>query len=77
MVFWGQPTGKIVALLAVLLLVALAPIEFLSQPPQHTVVAPQPDLNPAPGLNTQARQPLTCCVVSFARPHRAEWCRME
>jgi hypothetical protein len=40
LVFWGQPTGKTVALLAVLLLVALALIEFLGQPPQRTVVAP-------------------------------------
>jgi hypothetical protein len=40
LVFWGQPTGKTVALLAVLLLVALALIEFLAQPPQRTVAAP-------------------------------------
>jgi hypothetical protein len=40
LVFWGQPTGKTVALLAGLLLVALALIEFLGQPPQRTVVAP-------------------------------------
>ena len=39
-VFWGQPTGKTIALLAGLLLVALALIEFLSQPPQRTIVAP-------------------------------------
>jgi hypothetical protein len=36
LVFWGQPTGKTVLLLAVLLLVALALVEFLAQPPQHT-----------------------------------------
>jgi len=35
LVFWGQPTGKTILLLAGLLLVALALIEFLSQPPQH------------------------------------------
>jgi hypothetical protein len=40
LVFWGQPTGKTVALLAGLLLVTLALIEFLGQPPQRTVVAP-------------------------------------
>jgi hypothetical protein len=40
LVFWGQPTGKTILLLAGLLLVALAIIEFLSQPPQHTAVAP-------------------------------------
>jgi hypothetical protein len=40
LVFWGQPTGKTVLLLAGLLLVALALIEFLAQPPQHTLVAP-------------------------------------
>jgi hypothetical protein len=40
LVFWGQPTGKTVLLLAVLLLVALALIEFLAQPPQRTLVAP-------------------------------------
>ena len=36
LVFWGQPTGKTVLALAVLLLVALALIEFLAQPPQPT-----------------------------------------
>jgi hypothetical protein len=40
LVFWGQPTGKVILLLAVLLLVVLALIEFLGQPPQRTVVAP-------------------------------------
>ena len=40
LVFWGQSTGKTILLLAGLLLVALAIIEFLSQPPQHTAVAP-------------------------------------
>ena len=40
LVFWGQPTGKTILVLAGLLLVALAIIEFLSQPPQPTVVAP-------------------------------------
>src|SRR5215207_6292083 len=34
--FWGQPTGKVILLLAGLLLVALALIEFLGQPPQPT-----------------------------------------
>jgi hypothetical protein len=36
LVFWGQPTGKVILLLAGLLLVALALIEFLGQPPQRT-----------------------------------------
>jgi len=40
LVFWGQPTGKTILLLAGLLLVALALIEFLRQPPQPAVVAP-------------------------------------
>jgi hypothetical protein len=40
LVFWGQPTGRTILLLAGLLLVALALIEFLGQPPQPTVVAP-------------------------------------
>jgi hypothetical protein len=35
LVFWGRPTGKVVLLLALLLLVALAIIEFLSQPPER------------------------------------------
>jgi hypothetical protein len=41
LVFWGQPTGKTILVLAVLLLVVLALIEFLGQPPRRTVVAPQ------------------------------------
>jgi hypothetical protein len=40
LVFWGQPTGKTILVLAGLLLVALALIEFLGQPPQPTIVAP-------------------------------------
>jgi hypothetical protein len=40
LVFWGQPTGKTILVLAGLLLVALALIEFLGQPPQRTVAAP-------------------------------------
>jgi hypothetical protein len=36
LVFWGQPTGKTVLLLTVLLLVALALIEFLGRPPERT-----------------------------------------
>jgi hypothetical protein len=39
LVFWGQPTGKVILLLAGLLLVALALIEFLGQPPQPTVAS--------------------------------------
>jgi hypothetical protein len=46
LVFWNEPTGKTVALLAGLLLVALALIEFLGQPPQRTVVAPHPGREP-------------------------------
>jgi hypothetical protein len=37
LVFWGQPTGKVILLLAGLLLVALALIEFLGQPPRPAV----------------------------------------
>jgi hypothetical protein len=40
LVFWGQPTGKVIILLAVLLLVALALIEFLGRPPQASPSAP-------------------------------------
>jgi hypothetical protein len=55
LVFWGQPTGKSVALLAGLLLVALALIEFLGQPPQRTIVAPQPRPEPGSGSSTPKR----------------------
>jgi len=46
LVFWGQPTGKTILVLAGLLLVALALIEFLGQPPQPTVVAPSAPSSP-------------------------------
>jgi hypothetical protein len=39
LVFWGQPTGKTILVLAGLLVVALALIEFLGQPPQPTVAS--------------------------------------
>ena len=52
--FWGQPTGKVILLLAGLLLVALALIEFLGQPPPTHRRPHKPDLNPAPVLNAQS-----------------------
>jgi hypothetical protein len=39
LVFWGRPTGKVVIGLAVLLLVVLAVIELLGQPPERTASA--------------------------------------
>jgi hypothetical protein len=42
LVFWGQPTGQVIILLAVLLLVALALIELLGRPPEPTVGAQTP-----------------------------------
>jgi hypothetical protein len=50
LVFWGQPTGKVILLLAGLLLVALALIEFLGQPPRPTVA---PQAGPEPGAGPQ------------------------
>jgi hypothetical protein len=66
LVFWGQPTGRTVALLAVLLLVVLALIEFLGQPPQPTVVAPQP--RPEPGSSASNPAPTASVARSIARP---------
>jgi hypothetical protein len=40
LVFWSQPTGKVVIGLAVLLLIALALIEFLGRPPEVAVTTP-------------------------------------
>ena len=40
LVFSGQPTGRTVIFLAVLLLVALALIEFLGQPPSAAALRP-------------------------------------
>jgi hypothetical protein len=42
LVFWGQPTGKVIILLAVLLLVALGLIEFLGRPPEASPGVPTP-----------------------------------
>jgi hypothetical protein len=42
LVFWDQPTGKVVLLLAGLLLVALALIELLGRPPDHPERAGDP-----------------------------------
>lgn len=36
LVFWGQPTGKVIILLAVLLVIALGLIELLGRPPEPT-----------------------------------------
>jgi hypothetical protein len=40
LVFWGQPTGKVIILLAVLLVVALGLIELLGRPPEAARSAP-------------------------------------
>jgi hypothetical protein len=42
LVFWGQPTGKVIILLAVLLLIALALIELLGRPPEASPSATPP-----------------------------------
>jgi len=42
LVFWGQPTGQVIILLAVLLLLALALIELLGRPPEASPGAPTP-----------------------------------
>src|SRR6266496_1317209 len=42
LVFWGQPTGKVIILLAVLLLVALGLIEFLARPPEASPAPTSP-----------------------------------
>lgn len=42
LVFWDQPTGKVVLLLTALLLAALGLIEFLGQPTRHTAPTLQP-----------------------------------
>jgi hypothetical protein len=42
LVFWSRPTGKVIILLAVLLLVALALIEFLGRPPARIASVRQP-----------------------------------
>jgi hypothetical protein len=42
LVFWGQPTGKVIIGLALALLVVLAIVQFLARPPQHTAVGSTP-----------------------------------
>jgi hypothetical protein len=41
-VFWGQPTGLVVILIAVLLLVVLGLIELIGRPPARPAIAGQP-----------------------------------
>jgi hypothetical protein len=64
LVFWGQPTGKTILLLAGLLLVVRALIEFLGQPPQPTVVAPQPRPEPGSGASTPKRVRQSLAVLA-------------
>jgi hypothetical protein len=42
LVFWSQPTGKVIILLTALLVIVLGLIEFLRRPPEATVSAPTP-----------------------------------
>jgi hypothetical protein len=55
LVFWSQPTGKVVLLLAGLLLVALALIELLGRPPNAPSSPPQPERDPGCGSSTPKR----------------------
>ena len=41
-VFWGRPTGLVVILIAVLLLVVLGLIELVGRPPTQPATAGQP-----------------------------------
>jgi hypothetical protein len=43
LVFWDQPTGKVIVVLALCVLVVLAIIEFLGRPPSPVVEVPRPD----------------------------------
>jgi hypothetical protein len=55
LVFWDRPTGKVIIILALCLLVVLAIIEFLGRPPSPVAEAAQvtevvgPDV-PGPGV---------------------------
>jgi hypothetical protein len=40
-VFWGQPTGVVVIVIAILLLVVLGLIELIGRPPAQTEAASQ------------------------------------
>jgi hypothetical protein len=55
LVFWSRPTGKVVLLLAGLLLVALALIELLGRPPNAPSSPPQPERDPGCGSSTPKR----------------------
>jgi hypothetical protein len=57
LVFWGRPTGKVVILLAVLLLVALALIELLGQPTKARSDGDDAFRSPPAGLGSRSRIP--------------------
>jgi hypothetical protein len=57
LVFWGRPTGKVVILLALLLLVALALIEFLGQPTKARSDRDDAFRSPPAGLESRNRIP--------------------
>jgi hypothetical protein len=46
LVFWDQPTGKVIIVLALCVLVVLAIIEFLGRPPSPAVEVPLPETGP-------------------------------
>ena len=71
LVFWGQPTGKVMLLLAGLLLVAPALIEFLGQPPPQPSVAPPH--GPDPGRRPARHPSASTLDVPAARVMR--WLR--
>jgi hypothetical protein len=46
LVFWDQPTGKVIIVLALCVLVVLAIIEFLGRPPSPAVEVPLAETGP-------------------------------
>ena len=49
LVFWDRPTGKVIIVLALCVLVVLAIIEFLGRPPSPVVEVPRPETADAGG----------------------------
>jgi hypothetical protein len=46
LVFWNQPTGKVIVVIALCVLVALAIIEFLGRPPSPALEVAEPESSP-------------------------------
>jgi hypothetical protein len=75
LVFWNQPTGKVIVVIALCVLVALAIIEFLGRPPSPGDGGPEPE-KPVCSRQRLARRRNCACRLTSSR-HSGSRCGLR